>query len=63
MAEHNLAAHPEDIRERLGGLSILYHQLFRGVTEAELLQEVRDGYQGDVISGKDLDVYQLAGCV
>jgi ribonuclease BN (tRNA processing enzyme) len=39
------------------GLLILYHQLFNGVTEQELLAEVRERYEGKVVSGKDLDVY------
>lgn len=39
------------------GLLVLYHQLFHGVTEAELLQEVEDRYTGVVLSGKDLEVY------
>jgi ribonuclease BN (tRNA processing enzyme) len=39
------------------GLLILYHQLFFGVSERELLSEVRSGYTGEVISGKDLEVY------
>ena len=39
------------------GLLILYHQLFWGVTEDDLLKEVRAGYAGKVVSGHDLDVY------
>ena len=39
------------------GLLILYHQLFHGVSEEALLQEVRQGYDGPVVSGQDLDVY------
>ena len=39
------------------GLLVLYHQLFHGVTEAELLREVEEGYGGKVVSGKDLAVY------
>jgi len=39
------------------GLLILYHQLFWGTTEESLLNEVRAGYSGKVVSGKDLDVY------
>lgn len=39
------------------GLLILYHQLFHGVSEEELLEEVREGYGGNVVSGRDLDVY------
>ena len=37
-------------------LLILYHQLFHGVTEEELLKEVQVGYDGQVVSGKDLAV-------
>jgi ribonuclease BN (tRNA processing enzyme) len=39
------------------GLLILYHQLFFGISEEELLQEVRDRYDGKVVPGRDLDVY------
>lgn len=39
------------------GLLILYHQLFNGVTGEELLMEVTEGYDGKVMSGKDLDVF------
>ena len=39
------------------GLLVLYHQLFWGTTEEELLKEVRRGYPGKVASGHDLDVY------
>lgn len=39
------------------GLLILYHQLFWGVSERELLAELRAGYEGQVVSGRDLDVY------
>jgi ribonuclease BN (tRNA processing enzyme) len=38
-------------------LLILYHQLFMGRKEIDLLNEVREGYSGEVISGKDLDVF------
>lgn len=38
-------------------LVILYHQLFWGATEEELLAEIREQYDGHVVSGKDLDVY------
>jgi ribonuclease BN (tRNA processing enzyme) len=38
-------------------LLILYHQLFHGVTEGRLVEEVRARYVGDVVSGRDLDVY------
>ena len=39
------------------GVLVLYHQLFWGTSEAELLDEVRRGYAGKVVSGHDLDVY------
>jgi ribonuclease BN (tRNA processing enzyme) len=39
------------------GLVILYHQLFWGTSEADLLKEISAGYSGKVISGRDLDVY------
>ena len=38
-------------------LLVLYHQLFHGVADDQLLREVRKRYAGDVVSGKDLDVY------
>jgi ribonuclease BN (tRNA processing enzyme) len=39
------------------GLLILYHQLFHGASEQHLLMEVQGRYDGDVVSGQDLDVY------
>ncbi|MEK6325687.1 MAG: hypothetical protein AABN33_28940 [Acidobacteriota bacterium] len=39
------------------GLLVLYHQLFWGTSEDDLLKEVRAGYAGKVVSGSDLDVY------
>lgn len=39
------------------GLLILYHQLFWGTSEDELLDEIRQGYSGKVVSGRDLDIY------
>lgn len=39
------------------GLLILYHQLFWGTSEDNLLKEIREIYSGTVASGKDLDVY------
>ena len=39
------------------GLLILYHQLFWGTSEEDLLKEVRSGFSGRVVSGRDLDVY------
>jgi ribonuclease BN (tRNA processing enzyme) len=38
-------------------LLVLYHQLFIGVPEGELLQSVREHYAGAVVSAHDLDVY------
>jgi ribonuclease BN (tRNA processing enzyme) len=40
------------------GLLVLYHQLFWGATDDDLIREIRAaGYTGRVASGKDLDVY------
>ncbi len=39
------------------GLLILYHQLFWGVSEDELLAEIKEIYDRAVVSGKDLDFY------
>ena len=39
------------------GLLVLYHQLFWGTTDEELLNEIKRTYQGKVVSGRDLDVY------
>ncbi len=39
------------------GLLILYHQLFWGTSEADLLSEIRQGYNGKIVSGHDLDIY------
>lgn len=38
-------------------LLVLYHQLFWGTAEAELVAEVKRHYDGEVVSGKDLEVY------
>ncbi len=38
-------------------LLILYHQLFWGAGEEELLQEIRANYGGKIISGHDLDIF------
>jgi ribonuclease Z len=38
-------------------LLILYHQLYWGATDQDLLDEVRSKYGGEVVSAKDLDVY------
>ncbi|MGA2262844.1 MAG: MBL fold metallo-hydrolase [Acidobacteriota bacterium] len=39
------------------GLLILYHQLFWGTTEQDLLEELRQHYKGRVVSGHDLDIF------
>ncbi len=39
------------------GLVVLYHILFWGATEQELLEEISEGYGGKVIVGRDLDIF------
>ena len=38
-------------------LLVLYHQLMWGATEAELLAEIRQSFDGPVVFADDLDVY------
>jgi ribonuclease BN (tRNA processing enzyme) len=38
-------------------LLILYHQLFWGTSEEDLLAEVKRGYDGETVSADDLDVF------
>ena len=38
-------------------LLVLYHQLFSGCNESTLLEQVRKGYGGAVVSAKDFDSY------
>jgi ribonuclease BN (tRNA processing enzyme) len=38
-------------------LLVLYHQLLWGTTEEDLLKEVQLVYKGEVVSGRDLDLY------
>jgi ribonuclease BN (tRNA processing enzyme) len=38
-------------------LVVLTHQLFQGVSEAELIQEVRSKFSGPVVSADDLDIF------
>ncbi len=41
-------------------LLVLYHQLYWGVSDQDLINEIRQaGYQGKVISAADLDVYTV----
>jgi ribonuclease BN (tRNA processing enzyme) len=37
------------------GLLVLYHQLYWGGTDEDLLREIKAGYSGRVVSAKDLD--------
>ena len=39
------------------GLLVLYHQMFMGTGEEDLVQEVQRGYSGKVVSAHDLDAY------
>jgi ribonuclease BN (tRNA processing enzyme) len=39
------------------GLLVLYHQLFWGATDQDLLDEIAEGYSGPVVSGRDLEIY------
>ena len=36
---------------------VLYHQLFMGRKESDLVKEVRTYYSGKVVSGRDLDIF------
>jgi len=38
-------------------LLVLYHQLLWGVSYEDLVAEVKEGYAGEVVSGRDLDVF------
>lgn len=51
-----LAALARQVRPRL---LLLYHQLFWGLTPDELVAEVQSGFDGRVISTKDLNVFDL----
>lgn len=40
------------------GLLVMYHHLFWGTDDEGLVREIREaGYEGDVVSGKDLDIH------
>ncbi|MBM3263943.1 MAG: MBL fold metallo-hydrolase [candidate division Zixibacteria bacterium] len=56
---HTSTAQLADIaRQTQPGLLVMYHQLFWGTTDDELVKEIRAaGYDGNVVSAKDLDVY------
>ena len=38
-------------------LLVLYHQLFWGTSEEDLVKEIQQNYKGKVVSGRDLDIY------
>ncbi|MCT4643415.1 MAG: hypothetical protein N4A74_00405 [Carboxylicivirga sp.] len=38
-------------------LVVLYHILFWGGTDQDILNEISEGYDGKVMVGKDLDIY------
>ncbi len=58
LAVHTTAQQLADVASIVRpGLLVLYHQLFHGVSEEELLREVRERYPGEVVSGRDLDVF------
>lgn len=44
-------------RKARPGVLILYHQLFFGCSEEELVAEIRRSYDGKVVSAHDLDIY------
>ena len=54
-----LAELARQIRPRI---LLLYHQLFWGLTPDELVAEVSGGYDGDVRSANDLDIFELKQC-
>lgn len=57
-ASHTSARQLGEIaRQTRPKLLVLYHQLFWGTTEEDLVREVRQYYDGPVVCGKDLDVY------
>lgn len=41
-------------------LTILYHQLFWGASEQDLIDEIRQHYNGEVVSGNDLDIFEFS---
>ncbi len=47
----------EVARRARPGLLVLYHQLMWGATDEDLVREVRAGWDGRVVSGRDLDVH------
>lgn len=39
-------------------LLVLYHQLYWGTSDEDLLQEVQALFEGKVVSGVDLDIFE-----
>lgn len=39
------------------GLLILYHQLYWGASDRDLIREIKEKYNGKVVSARDLDIY------
>lgn len=57
-AAHTSARQLGELASRANpALLVLYHQLFWGTPDQELVDEVRETYRGVVVSGRDLDVY------
>lgn len=57
-ANHTSTIELAEIAEKAQpGLLVLYHQLFWGATDEELVAEIKRLYSGEVVSGNDLDVY------
>lgn len=56
-AVHTTTAELAEIASRVRpGLLVLTHVLLHGETEERLLEEIREGYDGDVVLGRDLDI-------
>ena len=48
----------EIARKTQPGVLVLYHMLFWGAGEQELLDEIAEGYAGEVVVGRDLQVFE-----
>lgn len=56
-AFHTSTVELSEVAERIRpGLLVLNHQLYWGVDDSHLLAEIRSRYDGDVVSGRDLDI-------
>jgi ribonuclease BN (tRNA processing enzyme) len=57
-ANHTSAAElPARATEAQPGLLVLYYQLLRETTDEALVAELKKGYAGEVVSGRDLDAF------